>query len=255
LTRHAAIAAVIHSQKKTLWLQPASALRHCDIARAAQNDGLTVSVIDLDPQRSAEQWSEYREARAADAAKANPRSAAKKGAPKCAPKIRGDEPPVVYGTPQNLDHMLKAARQTATDLVLIDTPPALDKQMIYAASCADMVIVPTRSGILDQFALRETLDYLARIHAIAKAVVILNAPGSDKDARSEVEKIAAQEFRVPVLSASLADLADLAKSLREGKGITETAKTGKSLKALKDVYRQLSEHDRRLQDTKRGVAV
>ena len=41
----------------------------------------------------------------------------------------------------------------------------------------------TRASVLDRFALTETLDYLKRIGALSKSVVVLNAPGSDKKGR------------------------------------------------------------------------
>ena len=133
-------------------------LLHVSIAAMAK--GLAVSIFDLDPQRSAEQWAELRET-----------------------LLKTEEPTVVHGAPIGLDGMIDAARDTDTDLVLIDTPPAVDKSMIYAAAAADVVIVPTRSSVLDQFALKETLDYLKRIGALAKTVVVLNAPSSDKKAK------------------------------------------------------------------------
>lgn len=211
------------SGKTTLLLQ---------ISIAAVEKGLAVSVFDLDPQRSAEQWSELRET-----------------------KTGTDEPTVVHGTPAGLDGMLEAARATDTDLVLIDTPPAVDKSMIYAAAAADVVIVPTRASVLDRFALTETLDYLKRIGALSKSVVVLNAPGSDKKSRADIEKVARADFGVAVLAGTLEDQPELATSLREGKGVTETAPRRKAAKVVQEIYRQLTDFDRRLARTRaRGAA-
>jgi chromosome partitioning protein len=200
------------------------------LAIAAMAKGLTVSVFDLDPQRSAEQWSELRETR-----------------------IKTDEPTVVHGTPTGLDGMLEAARETKTDLVLIDTPPSVDKSMIYAAAAADVVIVPTRSSVLDQFALKETLDYLMRIHALSKTVVVRNAPGRDAKANAEIERIAREDFGVPTLAITVEDQVDLAASLREGKGITESAPKRKAAKAIQELYQQLNIFDRKLARARKQV--
>lgn len=189
---------------------------------AAMQEGLEVSIIDLDPQRSAEQWSELRES-----------------------MLKTEEPAVVHGSPASLDSMLQAARETSTDLVLIDTPPAVDKSMIYAAAAADLVIVPTRASILDSFALRETLDYLKRIGTLAKTIVVLNAPGTDRKARAMIADIADDEFGVPVLATTLEDQPDLAHSLREGKGVTESAPRRKAAKVVAEIYTQLAQIDRR----------
>jgi chromosome partitioning protein len=198
------------------------------LAVTAMAGRLAVSVIDLDPQKSAEQWSELREARTG-----------------------ADEPAVVHGTPASLDGMLEAARDTRTDLVLIDTPSAVDKSMIYAAAAANVVIVPTRSGVFDRFALEETLDYLKRIGALGKTVVVLNAASTDKKAKAEIERAAAA-LGAAVLPAALDDQVDLAASLREGKGVTErgskrkAAKASVAAKAVQEVYRQLEDFERKL---------
>jgi chromosome partitioning protein len=185
-------------------------------AVAAMAEGLNVLVCDLDPQRSAEQWSEWRENRLAT-----------------------DEPTVVHGTAMNLDGMLEAARETRVDIVLIDTPPAVDKSMIYAAAAADVVIVPTRSSLLDQFALKETLDYLKRIGALSKSIVVINAPSKDQNAKIDTQKIATEGFGVPVLPTALDDQVDLASSLAEGKGIAESAPKRKAGKSFQKVYQEL----------------
>jgi len=189
-------------------------------AVAAKSKGLGVLVCDLDPQRSAEQWSELREA--------------------C---LDTDEPTVVHGTAMGLDGMLEAARDNHTNLVLIDTPPAVDKSMIYAAAAADIVIVPTRSSVLDQFALNETLDYLKRIGALGKAIVIINAPSKDQKARLDTEKVAKEGFGVAVLALALEDQVDLAVALGEGKGITESAPKRKVAKTFQDIYQQLCDFE------------
>ena len=201
-------------------------LLHLSILAMAK--GLAVSVIDLDPQRSAEQWAELRE------------------------RIAGaDEPPIVHGTPARLDGMLEAARETRTDLVLIDTPPAVDKSMIFAAAAADVVIVPTRSGVLDGFALQETLDYLKRIGALAKSVVVLNAAGTDAAARAEIRRIVTKEFGATLLDPAIDDQVDLSASLAKGKGVTESAPKRKAAKAVQSLYQHLSEFDRRLAKARR----
>lgn len=198
------------------------------LAIAAAAEGMAVSVVDLDPQRSAERWSELREAR-----------------------VKDDELVVVHGTATGLAGMLKAARETGTGLALVDTPPAVDKSMIYAAAAADVVIVPTRSSVMDQFALRETLDYLKQIRALTKTIVVLNAASADKAARAETERLAGNEFGVGLLSVALADHVDLAASLRTGRGVTEAAPRRKAAKAVQEMYAELCAFERKLARTRR----
>lgn len=183
---------------------------------AAVSDGMAVSIIDLDPQRSAEQWSELR-----------------------GDKTRNEEPAIVHGTAQGLDGMLAAARKTRSDLVVIDTPPAIERSMIYAAAASDIVVVPTRCSVLDCFALKDTLDYLVKVGAQHKTAVVINAPGKDAAGRAAVGVIA-RECGVRLISAVLEEHADLSKSLGQGLGITEgKSKKSKGVVAIKQIYGEL----------------
>lgn len=185
------------------------------LADVAASKDLAVSVIDLDPQRSAEQWSDY-----------------------CLEKGGDGDVVVVHGTPANLDSMIEASRDTDTDIVFIDTPGQLDKHMVYAAAAAELVVVPTRSGILDSFALRETLDYLKRIGALPKTVLVHNAPSKDVAALAEIERLAV-EFSVRVMETMIDDDKDYAVSLRQGKTVSEFAPRRKAASAMRRLYEEL----------------
>ncbi len=182
----------------------------------AHLNGDVVSLIDLDPQRSAEQWSELRETR-----------------------TRKDEPTVVHGTTNNLEKMLATARQTQTELVIIDTPPAVDRSMTYAAAAADLVIVPTRSDIFDELSLRETLEYLKRIGALPKTVVILNAPGKDASARADISKMVTKTYGARMLATVIEDQQELAAALRTGQGLVEVSPKRAAAKTIQKVYAEL----------------
>jgi chromosome partitioning protein len=108
---------------------------HLAIAATAANR--IASVIDLDPQKSAEKWGILRER-----------------------KTKTDDPIIVHGLPSQLDTMLDKARETGHELVLIDTPPTIDRTTILVAAKGDLIIVPTRTSVLDLQALDDTLTIL-----------------------------------------------------------------------------------------------
>jgi len=200
------------SGKTTLTLQ---------LAIAAMAKDMLVSVIDLDPQRSAEQWSNFRKS-----------------------KLDVDdrkEPVIVHGIPSDLDDMLKAAasEDAQSDITLIDTPPSVDKTMIYAAAAASLVIVPTRTGILDRFAVDETLDYLSKIQALSKTVVVLNATSNDKDAISDIKKFLKDKYKIKILTTTIETHADYSNSLGDGNGVVETMSRKKSAKSVRALYEEL----------------
>ena len=108
---------------------------HLAIAAAKRRK---VLVIDLDPQQSAERWHGIRQ------------------------RITGtkDDPSIAAGPYQKLPDMLKTARKLGAELVLIDTPPKLDKAIIPSLKEATMVLVPLKSSILDLQALEDCADLI-----------------------------------------------------------------------------------------------
>ncbi len=202
------------------------------LAIAAMARGLVTSVIDLDPQRSAEQWSDMRE------------------------KTGAQEPPIVHGTSSSLGEMLAAARATGSELVLVDTPPLIDKTLIFAAEAADLIVVPSRVSILDHLALSETLRVLEAMQALRKTVVVFNAVSADRQAKAEMAKIvksASRDFDVPIVSVVLEDRGDFRHALSQGKGVTESAPRGAAARELQALYRLLCQWDRKFAQQKRRV--
>ncbi|MBO1076930.1 AAA family ATPase [Roseomonas marmotae] len=105
------------------------------LAVAAQRDGKTAAVFDVDPQASATFWRDMRQA---------------------------EEPAVVSVQPVRLAHMLKAASEAGTDLVVIDTPPIAKDTAFLAAEHADFILIPTKPAVLDVMAATETLKLVKR---------------------------------------------------------------------------------------------
>ena len=102
------------------------------LAIAAAQD-LKVLVIDLDPQQSAERWHAIRQ-----------RTTGSK-----------DDPSIAAGPYTKLPEMLRIARKLGADLVLIDTPPKLDKAIAAALAPATLALIPVKSSILDLQALED----------------------------------------------------------------------------------------------------
>src|SRR5271169_3766724 len=117
-----------------------------NLAVAAGIAGKTVVVIDLDPQASAAGWKDTRTA---------------------------ERPVVVSVPPARLPQALQAARDGGAELVLIDTAPHSESAALAAAKAADLILIPTRPGILDLRAIGTTAD-LAKL-AGKPAFVVLNA--------------------------------------------------------------------------------
>lgn len=132
------------------------------LAVAAERDGRTAAVIDLDPQASAAGWGDARQS---------------------------ESPAVVPVPAGRLAQALAAAEAGGASIAFIDTAPHASDAALASAEAADLVLIPCRPGILDLRAIGMT----ARAVKLAgkPAYVVLNAmpsraPNVLADARNAV---------------------------------------------------------------------
>ena len=92
------------------------------LAVAAEKAGRTTVVIDLDPQATACNWADRRNA---------------------------DTPIVVDAQPARLSKALEKAMQGGVNLAIIDTPARSEQTALAAAKSANLIIIPCRPQIYD----------------------------------------------------------------------------------------------------------
>ena len=187
-------------------------LLHVSIAAMAK--GLAVSIFDLDPQRSAEQWAELRET-----------------------LLKTEEPTVVHGAPMGLDGMIDAARDTDTDLVLIDTPPAVTKAIAEVVSFADLVILPTRPSPHDLRAVGPTID-ICDAHK-KQMIFALNA--ATPRARITMEAAVALSQHGTVAPVTIYNRTDFAASMIDGRTVMEIEPDGKSAEEVRQLWEYIDQ--------------
>jgi chromosome partitioning protein len=176
------------------------------LAVAAEKDGRTVAVFDLDPQASAAFWKDTRAA---------------------------DTPAVVAIPPSRLQHVLKAAAETGCDLAIIDAPPFAKDIAFEAAQRADFILIPTRPAVLDVMAMTKTLELVGHYNK-PSAVVLTFCPIQGRE-------IADTEEAIRQLGAELAPLRihnRVAYSRAQQTGLTaqEFETDGKAADEIKQLY-------------------
>lgn len=114
---------------------------------AALQDDKEAMVIDLDPQASAAKWKDLRKHEAT--------------------------PVIISAQASRLQENLERASAAGADLVFIDTAPHSNNTALIAARSADLILIPTKTGILDLQAVSDSVD-IARL-ANKPAVIILSA--------------------------------------------------------------------------------
>jgi chromosome partitioning protein len=182
-----------------------------------------VLVIDLDPQQSAERWHAIRQ-----------RTTGSK-----------DDPSIAAGPYQKLADMLRTARKLGAELVLIDTPPKLDKAIIQSLRAATMVLVPLKSAVLDLQALEDSSDLINLAKARSKAAVILNAvpTGQTKETALRESLRTAGRLKLEVMNERLSELPAFSQGLKSGRGVTETERNGTAAKEITALYEALWTRD------------
>ena len=117
-------------------------------AAVAAGDGLGVAIIDIDPQASACVWADVRDA------------------DESVPSI-----PVVSVAPARLDKEVEKCDRAGIDLCIIDTAPSADSGLLAAARTGDLCLLPSRPGLADLAALKDTVELLKG----KNAATVLNA--------------------------------------------------------------------------------
>jgi chromosome partitioning protein len=117
------------------------------LAIAAEKAGTTPVIIALDPQATACNWGDRREA---------------------------DTPVIVDAQPARLQNALQKAEEASVGVAIIDTPARSEQAALAAAKAASLVVIPCRAQIYDL----ETIPNTKELVALAggpPALVVLNA--------------------------------------------------------------------------------
>lgn len=179
------------------------------IAVAAQERGLKVALLDLDPQRTTRRWFERREA---------------------------STPEVAALEAQQIPAGLAALEKQGCDLVLIDTAgvdiPAAKTAMIASHLC----LIPARPSVADIEAAQPTVQALLRLGRPFASV--LNCCPAGRSVRT-LDAFRALQLMGAVSSVSVATRTDHVDALAQGLGVTERDPGGKAAAEIRDLVQWL----------------
>lgn len=183
-----------------------------NLAVAAEKNGHSCVVIDLDPQASAMGWQDTREK---------------------------ETPVVISAQASRIHDILATAKEHGAALTLIDTAPHSDSAALQAARVADLVMIPCRPSILDLRAIATSVD----IATMAKkpAVAILNSVpprGSLTDEALE----AITNYGLEIAPEQLGQRAAFIHSLTLGLSVLEYEPSGKASQEIETIYQWLCKY-------------
>ncbi|WP_299359102.1 ParA family partition ATPase [uncultured Paracoccus sp.] len=166
-----------------------------NLACAMRARGLTVALIDTDPQGSLGRWFMERLDR------------------------QGDDPGLDFSTSSAWGASYEAGKlKRSFDIVLIDTPPKIDSDLRPALRVADLILVPVASSHVDLWATEGVLDLAQRERRDPLIVLNRTRPGTRLGA-----EIAAgiEELGVAVATAHLGNRVAFAQTLGQGQAVSD----------------------------------
>ena len=178
------------------------------IAVAAELAGYSTVLIDMDPQGTAEAWSEWR-----------------KEAP----------PTVVPAKTATLGRTLERAAGHGAEFAVIDTPPLAEAEARAAAKAVDLVLVPCRPNAFDLHSIRTTTD-LTRFAAKPAFVVFNAGPVAAARLYAETTELV-NEIGMKVAPIRISERATFRHSTGSGQAAQETEPQGKAAAEVDALWR------------------
>jgi chromosome partitioning protein len=180
-----------------------------NLAALAAVEGLSVGLIDLDPQATASGWHAVRGGADIELAVAHP--------------------PTLAGTARR---MLDAGAR----LVIIDTPPHHSTAAAAAVRAASLTVVPTRPSAFDLAAVLETIDLVR--HAKGRAGAVLNAVPPGSNVADQAQRVI-EEAGLEVLG-RIGQRIGWQHAAAKGRGVYETDPAGRSAAELIDLWNAIN---------------
>ena len=182
------------------------------IAAAMAGQGKSVSIVDLDPQRSASEWHAARVASG-----------------------RGGIDLVESANWRAASDIQKAAK--TSDLTLIDSPGTAEVLRRVALRAADYCIVPCQPSAADVWACRQTLEIIEG-ERTEHSVVLNRVPPRSNAADAATAELAS--LGAPVCETSIGSRSAFAEAFMAGAGVTEIEKRSKAAVEIEALAAELA---------------
>lgn len=184
-----------------------------NLAAAARTRGLSVALLDTDPQGSMGRWFMTRRAAMGDPGFEFATASAWGVSYECE-KLKG-----------------------AHDLVIVDTPPKVDADLRPALREAGLVLVPIAASHLDLWAVDGVLELIARERRPARLVLNRAAPRTRLAAQLDT---ALAELDVPQADSVLRNRVAYAETLGNGTSVVEAAPRGPAAAEIDKLWEEVA---------------
>lgn len=98
------------------------------------------------------------------------------------------------------------------DFIFIDTPPYLNDRIEELCILADVIVIPTKAGVLDLLAIKSTIDIVKQAKAEKRALIVFNMVKPNTTLTAEI-KDQLNEYNIKVSKNMLSDLVAFSRSV------------------------------------------
>lgn len=98
------------------------------------------------------------------------------------------------------------------DFIFIDTPPYLSNHLPNLIKLADLIIVPTKAGILDLLAIKSTLELIEEKQKTLQTLVVFNMIKVNTTLTLDI-LIGLEEYHIKVANTHISDLVSFTRSV------------------------------------------
>lgn len=116
------------------------------------------------------------------------------------------------------------------DFIFIDTPPYLSNHLPKLVELADLIIVPTKAGILDLLAIKSTLQLIKQENKTAETLIVFNMIKANTTLTLDI-LIGLEEYKVKIANTHISDLVAFTRSVLV-KGVTKDRNAQKQIDNL-----------------------
>ena len=180
-----------------------------NLSVAAELDGHTTVLLDLDPQSSSAKWGDNRVE---------------------------DTPAVLSTHSERLPKMLQLAKENGASLAVIDTAPHTESSALDAARAADIVIIPCGPDLVSIQAIGSTIDLVNLAKVPAR--IVLNCVTHYGDLAKQARE-GLGIYNIPCAPCEVGDRIVFVHAYNAGFGVQEFQPRSKASHEIKALYKYI----------------
>lgn len=110
---------------------------------------------------------------------------------------------------------IKEIKKLDYDFIFIDTPPYLSNHLPELIGLSELIIIPTKAGILDLLAIKGTIELIKQEKKAKSALIVFNMVKANTTLTLDI-LIGIEEYKIPVAKTHISDLVAFTRSVLIG---------------------------------------